>query len=507
MQLSKIFKYVTVLCSSTFLCGSSFGNSTILPANEEGAPEVAAIEESLGTLPSSEQVDAPQETVSLQETLEKTYMQNTDLDAARAGLRATDESVSQANAEWRPSLSVQGNQNQTQSYPIGSKVKSGPRRHGSTTSYTARIDQNIYNGGGTEAKIGQAESTVLQQRAGLFTQEQTTLLTGIQAHTGVLTTEAIANYRKQSVEFYRKALENAQVRFEVGEGSRTDVEAMKGKYEGAKADFSTALANYESAKATYLRQVGSPVGNLAPANILLPLPKNYKEALEVAKERNPLILQARYQLEAALYNVDVQLAGLLPTVGVNGTVGNDYNGGTGIPGHSKHTNFGFNTVVNVPLYSQGLPNSQVRQAYQTVAQQKVQLVGAQREVVEGVNTAWDNLIAAKESVKGFLAQVKAQTIAVEGGLAEFNVGTKTIVDVQTLEDTLLNAQIDLANAQKSLIVAGYQVLQAMGRLTARDMKLKVQYCDPDAYYNEYKNAWIQFWQGKDWRYVKDGDPK
>ena len=63
----------------------------------------------------------------------------------------------------------------------------------------------------------------------------------------------------------------------------------------------------------------------------------------------------------------------------------------------------------------------------------------------------------------------------------------------------------MANAQQRLIVTAYQVLASMGRLTARELKLNVKYYDPDAYYNEYKNAWIQFWQGKDWRYVKDGE--
>ncbi|MBL8676909.1 MAG: TolC family protein, partial [Alphaproteobacteria bacterium] len=64
---------------------------------------------------------------SIQETMEKAYMQNADLDAARAGLRAQDEDVSQANAQWRPSLSVTGNQNLAQQYPIGH----GRRSHGS----------------------------------------------------------------------------------------------------------------------------------------------------------------------------------------------------------------------------------------------------------------------------------------------------------------------------------------------------------------------------------------
>ncbi|MBS0271346.1 MAG: TolC family outer membrane protein [Proteobacteria bacterium] len=507
MQRPKTFKFIAAFFASTFLCMPSFGNPSALLNDPNGGPEVAIVEEALGSLPSSDEVDAPNKTVSLQETLEQTYMQNTDLDAARAGLRATDETVSQANAEWRPSLSVSGTQQQTQSYPIGSETISGRRAHNSSTSYSANIAQNIYRGGGTEATIGQRESEVLGGRAGLFNQEQATLLTGIQSHTSVLTTEAIANYLKKKVDFYRNSLERAQVRFEVGEGSRTDVEAMKGQYEGAKADFSKALGEYESAKATYLRQVGSPAGNLAPANVILPLPKKYSDALEVAKAHNPVILQARYALEAAEYNVNVQTSELLPKVDVNASAGNNRNGGTGNVGHPKRTNLMFNTTVNVPIYLQGIPNSRIREAYQTVAQQKVNLVGAQRQVVEAIKTAWDNLIAARESVKGYLAQVKAQMLAVEGAVEEVNVGTKTMLDVEQLETNLVDAQINLANAQQTLIVAGYQVLQAMGRLTARDLRLNVKYYDPDAYYNEYKNAWIQFWQGKDLRYVKDGDPK
>jgi len=129
----------------------------------------------------------------------------------------------------------------------------------------------------------------------------------------------------------------------------------------------------------------------------------------------------------------------------------------------------------------------------------------EKEVVEAARIAWANLIAARESLKGFLASVKAQEVAVEGAYEEVNVGTKTIIDVLQIEQRLINVQIDLSNAQQNLIIAGYQVLQAMGRLTARDLHLNVTYYDPDAYYNEYKEAWIQFWQGKDYRYVKDGN--
>ncbi len=513
MQHLKILRFLTVLISSTFLCSSSFGDP--LP-NSQMSQQVQMTLESQMT-PESQWIQAGEEPVSIQETLERAYMQNADLDAERAKLRATDETVSQANAAWRPSLSVKGIQGQAQSYPIGkaTKKKTNSTSHKSTTGYTATLSQNIYDGGATEANIGVAESNVLAERANLFVTEQTTLLTGIQDHTSILANAAIVQYRIQSRDSYKKILERAEARLEVGEGSRTDVEAARGQYEGAIAALSEAVAALESSKASYLQHVGSPPGKLAPANIIVELPTNYEEALEVSKTHNPTILQARYQLEAAEYTVYLQTADLLPTVDINGTVGNTRDGGTGftsgvisgIRGAQKTTDLGFNTTVTVPLYQQGIPNSRIRQAYQTVAQQKVQLVGAQRAVVQAVRSAWANLIAARESLKALLAQVKSQEIAIEGAMEEVSVGTISVVDALELELQLITAQINLANGQQQLIVAGYQVLQAMGRLTARDMKLNVKYYDPDAYYNEYKNAWIQFWQGKDWRYVKDGDSR
>src|SRR3990167_5233443 len=65
--------------------------------------------------------DEIKDLTSIQETMENAYMQNTDLDATRAGLRATDETVSQAIGEWRPSLSVRGSEQLGQTYPIGAR--------------------------------------------------------------------------------------------------------------------------------------------------------------------------------------------------------------------------------------------------------------------------------------------------------------------------------------------------------------------------------------------------
>jgi outer membrane protein len=492
MQHTKILKFLTLFVLISFLYAPSFGEAPETFLCNIGNPETSKILcENEGQGP-----------VTLQETLERTYMQNATLDAARAGLRATDETVSQANADWRPSLSVEGTQSYQQTNPIHSH---GLRRrsHQGSTGYVAQITQNIYKGGATEAQIGVAESNVFGEKAGLFSTEQQVLLSAISAHASVIANQDIVKYLQDSVSFYKQFYDRTQAQFEVGMVGRPDVEAALAGYEEAKANLSSAFGELEASKAEYFQIVASPPENLMPADILLELPETYQEVLNMAQQNNPQITQESYAVEAARYNVELQTSGLLPVLGVVGTVGNDRRFGTGLSDHPKDTSLGARAVLDVPIYKQGLPSSQIRQAYQTLAQRKVNLVQAQRVVEQSARTAWEQLIAAREALKGYMAQVKAQEIAVEGKMEEVNVGAATIVDVLFLQKDLIQAQIALVNAEKNLITTTYAVLQAMGSLMACSLKLNVKYYDPDEYYNEYKNAWIQFWQGEDLRYVKD----
>lgn len=498
MKRTTALKLFTLLLSTSVLSLPSYGQE---PVCQEGA----------------QVTEGP---VTLQETLERTYMQNATLDAARAGLRAQVETVSQAVADWRPSLSVRGTQgfgstwNKTVTTPApGPDNNRKSHAHSHETGYVATLSQNIYKGGATVANIGEQDNTFFSVKGDLFSTEQNVLFSAMKAHADIIALQDTVKYRQEAVAFYKTILQDAEARFEVGAAPRTDLETARAQYEDAQGDLSVALGDLESAKATYVKIVASSPENLAPPEIILPLPESYEEAHEVASTNNPSIKSARFKLEAAQYHVDVQFAELLPELNVQGTVGNDWDGrhtNSRINGAfgtekvtSRETAVAATATLTVPIYMQGIPSSKVRQAYQLVAQQKVTLVQIRRDVEEATRTAWEKHLAAREALKGYLAAVKAGEIAVEGAKAEFELGAKSIVDVTVVQNQLITAQIELVAAQEAIITTAYGVLQAMGSLMAANLKLNVQYYDPDAYYNEYRDAWIQFWQGEDWRYVKD----
>ncbi|MBT6536522.1 MAG: branched-chain amino acid aminotransferase, partial [Rhodospirillaceae bacterium] len=57
-------------------------------------------------------------------------------------------------------------------------------------------------------------------------------------------------------------------------------------------------------------------------------------------------------------------------------------------------------------------------------------------------------------------------------------GSRTVLDVLDAEQELLDSRVDLVVAQRDQIVAAYQLLQAIGRLTAEDLDLPVAIYDP-----------------------------
>jgi outer membrane protein len=78
----------------------------------------------------------------------------------------------------------------------------------------------------------------------------------------------------------------------------------------------------------------------------------------------------------------------------------------------------------------------------------------------------------------------------EGLNEEYKVGSRSTIDVLDAEEDLLSARINLVSAEHDQIVASYQLLAAIGKLTARNLGLPGPYYDVEANYKAVKNKWF-----------------
>ncbi len=432
-------------------------------------------------------------TISLSEALGIAYETNPQLSAAQANLRATDEEVAKANAGWRPTINAQGSYGEQEANISGFGTISAHPLQGQVT-----ISQPLFRSGRTYAEIGRAKALVRSGRAQLTATEQSVLLDSVTAYMNVVRDEATVKLRQNNVDVLKKQRAETQERFNVGELTRTDVSQAQARLAGAQSDLIVAQGTLAADRAVFAQVIGRPPEELENTPALPQLPGNPEDALNLALQANPAILQARENAKAADYAVDDALGALGPSLALQGQYQyqrGGFNTFGGLPGDTGALSVSekltsIQGVLNVPIYQGGADQAEVRQAKEYRSQAEINIVTSDRSVRQAVQSAWEAFTSAQATIDSNQEQVKADTIAFEGVRREQQVGGRTTLDVLNAQQELLNSQLSVVVAQRNTVVAAYQLLAASGKLTAQNLGLKVTVYDPVQHYDDDAARWI-----------------
>lgn len=431
-------------------------------------------------------------TISLADALGVAYETNPQLSAEQANLRATDEEVAKANSGWRPTINAQGAWGPQQANISGFGTISAHPLQGQVT-----ITQPLFRGGRTYAEIGRAKALVRAGRAQLTATEQSVLLDAVTAYMNVVRDEATVKLRQNNVDVLKKQRAETQERFNVGELTRTDVSQSQARLAGAQSDLIVAQGQLAADRAVFAQVIGRPSEELEDSPALPQLPAAPEEALNVALQANPALVQARENAKAADYAVDDAVGTLLPSLALQGQYqyqrgGFNTLGGVGSSGALSVTEklTSIQGVLNVPIYQGGADQAEVRQAKEYRSQAEMNIVASDRSVRQAVQSAWETFVSAQATIKSNEEQVKADTIAFEGVRREQQVGGRTTLDVLNAQQELLNSQLSVVIARRNTVVAAYQLLAAAGKLTAQNLGLKVTLYDPIEHYDDDAARWI-----------------
>jgi TolC family type I secretion outer membrane protein len=428
---------------------------------------------------------------SIHDALANAYSGNPTLNAERARQRATDEQVPQALSGWRPTISAGAQANLV----VQDRDQSGgPGTLKPNTTFPAEVNiglsQPVFRGFKTVEGTKLAESNVLAGRQNLLAVEQQVLFNAAQAYMNVLRDRQRVAFRGRNVAALREQLRGAQERFNVGEVTRTDVAQANARLNEAQAALAQERASLASSTANYQRVVGHKPGKLRYPKIVK-LPKSLETALAIAKKTNPNILAASYVADASRHAIEVEKGDLLPTVSLEANAARsavDLSQDR-IESGKYRDELTVSGVVRVPLYTAGRDYSEIREAKQVASQRQIQILESARSVRESVTASWSFVVESRAEIAAARAQVEAARLALEGVKQEALVGSRTTLDVLDAEQEVTNARLTLANAERDLIVAAYQVLGSMGKLTARNLSLDVVYYDPEENYRNVRDKW------------------
>jgi len=421
-------------------------------------------------------------TETIAAALGASYMGNPTLNAERARQRATDEGVPQALSGWRPTVSANGD------VGVAWNDSSITKPNQTTPAGVAvTLTQPVFNGFGTVSQTAVAEALVSAGCQSLLSVEQQVLLDAATAYMNVIRDRNVLQLRQKNVEVLTEQLKASQARFDVGEITRTDVAQSRASLAQSQSALSVAEANLAASVANYLRIIGHAPGTLRFPQISSLTPKSLDSALAMAERINPTILATAFNEEAARHNIDFVQSGLLPIVSFNAQYSYNHEPAAGIDWSDQATLFG---QVQVPIYEGGLIYSQVREAKQTDSQRRLEVVDVRRQVREQVSNAWNLLKASEAVIVSSRTQVEANQLALQGVRQEALVGSRTTLDVLDAEQTFVDSQVLLATAERDRIVSAYQLIAAVGHMTARDLALNVRFYDVEQNYLDVRFKWI-----------------
>lgn len=438
---------------------------------------------------------------TLSDALAAAYRYNPRIDAERARLRATDESVPQARSGYLPRVNGSAEVNiqdirsrlrdeDANGFSSSLGTISSGTRSGDTIyprSYGVTLQQNLFNGFRTRNTVAEAEANVRAGRESLRDIERQVLLEAATAYMDVVRDKAIVRLQENNVSVLTRELRATQDRFNVGEVTRTDVSQARARRAGSVSSLDLARANLKGSRARYERVVGSPPTSLAePPVPHRAMPNSLDEAISVGVNENPLVIAALYREQAARHSVDVVRGELLPTLNLEASYLNRFNTSSTNAESEVTTLTG---RLDIPIYQGGEVSARVRASKHTHVSRLQEVEDARTQVREAVVTAWSQFQAVQAQLASDQTQVSANQTALTGVREEEKVGQRTLLDVLNAEQELLNAQVQLATTRRNLIVAAYTVLSAVGRLSVDNIGVVETVYDPEAHYDEVRRKW------------------
>ena len=426
----------------------------------------------------------PASAETLRQALAATYQANPRLDAERARLRATDESVPQAKAGYRPTATANADTGYQRS-----ETKPGLQSDGSgqTWGYSINVEQSVFRGFRTVNGVREAEAGVRAGRENLRNVEQQVLLEAVTAYADVLRDQALVRLREGNVAVLTKDLQAAEARRAVREVTRTDVAQSQARRARAVSALDLARSNVKTSRAIYERVVGRPANGLSepspPAKLV---PQSVEDAIKIAEKEHPNVISALFREKAARHTVDRVWGELLPDVRLEASYGQRFDPSSTVREQDSASVTG---RVRMPLYEGGETQARVRAAKHTHVSRLQEIEQARSETQALVVTAWSRLAAARAQLQSDRVQVESARIALEGVREEERVGQRTLFDVLNAEQELLDAQVQQVVTRRDLIVSTFSLLASIGRLNAMELKLTDAVYDAEAHYEEVERKW------------------
>ena len=403
---------------------------------------------------------------TLFQSLELAYINNSKLNAERAKMRASKEEKREAVSDLLPNVTISGYKSSQDSFNGNLEdVNIDPKER------SILVEQKIFQGFGVVANLQKKRKG---QQIGKFNVkkiEQEILLEAAKVHTQLLLNKKKVDFNLVNVDLLERQVETDQNRLEKGEISLTDLAQSESSLAGAIANLIAVQNDLVTSVANFEQIIGkNPTDHISEIKEHhLNLPTSLAVSYKIANSENPNLQIAILEYDQAKLDVTIAGAKLSPSASISYKRAEQDDISSVIKERTQET---VTATATWPLFAGG-KNAFNYRKFQEIRNQKELLLEDQKKIIQAeVTNAWSTYQSSKSVLDSIRSQVKAAEIASEGITLEYESGNnRSTFEVIQSRSILLNSRINLASSERNFLISQFNLLSAVGRLTADQLKI------------------------------------
>ena len=409
---------------------------------------------------------------TLYEALNETYKNNTQLNAERENIKASEEDLNISQADYKPSLTLSGSKSLENTNKLTNQ-SGGDASISDSDPFTTsiKLEQTLLDFG-RDLNYQKNLIGLDLSKAKLLKKEQEVIYSAIEAFTAIILSREKVQINRQNLNLLIKQVENDKVRLDRGQITTADLSQTESSLAGAAAQLTQSRSELMINKLNYENIIGKLTNpnELKKSNrAIVGLPSELSTAQNLSKNNNPDIKIARIELTQSEMDIAIAESDLKPSASLSleRSYSDDFS--STYDQREKDT---LKATVSWPFYSGGSKKAKINKNSNLKVKKRLLLEDVIKTTETNIGSAWSNLESSKSFLNSVRAQVRAAKIANEGIAAEYERGSRTTLDVIQSNSLLLSAKISLAESERNNLIAQYNLLKAIGLLNSEYLKLK-----------------------------------
>jgi len=395
------------------------------------------------------------------------------LKGLRNQVLASEEGINRAFSGYLPKVEVNGDYGYESTDSPARRASAPNAEHLGTarTRGTLTITENLFDGFRTSADYNTAKLNKTGSEIRLDNATQNVIFEGVTAYIDMLRNRRLVDLASQNEEVIKTQLNLENERVLRGSGIALDVLKSKARLSIARerrVAFEGELANSVTRYIQVFGHAPETDAMTVPVVAAGLLPESVDVAVAAALAENPELINSENLISIAQQRRRTARSEYFPRIDLVGKLNYEDN----VDGvESVRRDHSVLVRGTWELFSGFSTRATVAEAAYQFAATMDNRNFVDQKVVEDVHLAWENLETARRRLDLLSNAVNIAIVVHQAQVTLRETGKETVLNVLDAQNEVFDAQINEADADFDMRLAGYRVLLAMGRLDAEGLML------------------------------------